>query len=134
MLHIYGHATLSATFDPALLLICLPFTLLTFNNLLATTWADRIADAQVGKFTLATQLPIPHLRRIYALTVLTAFALLLALHAHLIPPVVVYASLLALPLVIWGWRTYSRIDPPYPTSNAMVVMLLAQLAAWYIIG
>lgn len=134
LLHVYGHALFSDQIRLKVLLICLPFTLLTFNNLLATTWADKQADKLVGKRTLAAQLTIRHLRRLYAAVAIVAFVLLILLRGWIIPIPVVYASTLALPMVIWGWQTYTRIHNPYPSSNAMVVSLLAQMIAWYTIA
>ncbi|MBZ0277756.1 MAG: prenyltransferase [Anaerolineae bacterium] len=131
LLHIYGFSILSGQVTLQITLICIPFTLFTFNNLLATTWADRAADAQVGKYTLATRYSIPQLRRLYRVVALSAFALLLIFAGSVMPAPVAYAGFLALPVVIWGGRTYTRIHAPYPTSNAMVVILLAQMMAWY---
>lgn len=132
-LHLYGYAVLSEGITWQVVLMCVPFTLLTFNNLLATTWADKVADAQVGKYTLATQYTPKMLRGLYRVVAMSAFGLLLLLHDVLLPPLVVYASLLALPMVVWGWWTYTRIHNPYPTSNAMVVLLVAQMVAWYFV-
>ncbi len=131
LLHLYGYSVLSGGFDLRVGLIVLPFALLTFNNLLATTWADRRADAQVGKYTLATRLTVSQLRRLYAGVAVTAFVLLLLLAGTLLPLPVVLASLAALPLVLWGARTYTRSHNPYPSSNAMVVLLLAQMLGWF---
>lgn len=131
LLHLYGYAVLSERVSLQVTVICVPFTLLAFNNLLATTWADRKADAQVGKNTLATRLTIPQLRRLYAGAAIGAFAILPFLP---IPREIALGSLLALPMVVWGWRTYTRIHAPYPTSNAMVVLLLVQMIGWYING
>ena len=130
LLHVYGHSVLSGRIDLKVIAGCVPFMLLAFNNLLATTWADRDADAQVGKNTLATRWSISQLRTLYAGVAVIAFALLLLLRGWVLPPSVAYAGFLALPMVVWGWRTYTRIHNPYPTSNAMVVFLLAQMGAW----
>lgn len=131
LLHLYGHALLSDQISLEMILICLPFTLLTFNNLLATTWADKQADGHVGKRTLATQLTVRQLRWLYTAVAIAAFLVLILQSDWIAPISVVYTSLLALPMVIWGWRTYTRMHNPYPSSNAMVVFLLAQMMAWY---
>ena len=86
-------------------------------NLLATTWADNDADAQAGKYTLAAQCSVSQLRQLYTLVAIAAFFLLILLHGWLMPKSVVYTSFLSLPMVIWGWRTYTRIHNPYPTSQ-----------------
>ncbi len=131
LLHIYGYAVLSPQITIDIVLLCLPFTLLTFNNLLATTWADRSADASVGKYTLATKFSSARLRQLYIIVAATAFGMLAIFDSWIIPRIVTISSLLALPMVLWGWRTYTRIHNPYPTSNAMLVLLLAQMLAWY---
>ncbi|MEF8841455.1 MAG: hypothetical protein V5A62_07480 [Haloarculaceae archaeon] len=52
-----------------------------------------------------------------------------------LPPVVVWASLLALPFAAWGVATFTRDERPLPTVAAMAVMAVAQLAAWsYVAG
>lgn len=134
LLHGYGHATASGAFSPAVVAICLPFTLLTFNNLLATGWADREADAAVDKRTLATRLSAERLRQLYAVVAACAGLCLAGFTGWLVPVPVALASLLALPLVLRGWATFTRIHEPYPTSNAMVALLLLQMAAWYGLG
>lgn len=134
LLHGYGYATASGALAPALLGICLPFTLLVFVNLLATGWADREADAAVGKRTLATRWSPAALRRLHGLVGLCAFLLLLASAGWLVPWPVVLAGLLAAPVLIFGWLRFTRVHAPYATSNAMVVLLLAQAGAWYALG
>ncbi|MEE4383485.1 MAG: prenyltransferase [Pseudomonadales bacterium] len=134
LLHVFGHATASRVFEPALLLLCLPFTLLVFVNLLATGWADREADAAVGKRTLATRLSPVALRRLHGALGLSAYLLLLGTAGWLVPLPVVAAGLLSAPVLAYGWWCFTRVHAPYATSNAMVVMLLAQLGAWYAIG
>lgn len=134
VLHLYGFAIVSREVTLEVALITVPFTMLNFTNLLATTWADREADAQVGKNTLATFVPVPRLRALYTAVVIGAYALLLILALTVLPVEVALGSLLAIPLLIWGWFTYTRIHNPYPTSNAMVLLLLGQMVAWYIVG
>jgi len=129
-LHLYGHATLSTRLDIGVALACLPFTLLCFNNLLATTWADREADAAVGKRTLATRFSPPALRRLYTIVLMSA----LSLSALVCPPPVALGGLVASPFLGWGYATYARQHVPYPTSNAMLVFLLGQMAGWLWLG
>ncbi|NJL96166.1 MAG: prenyltransferase [Anaerolineae bacterium] len=133
-LPLYGYSAVTGRVDWEAALVCLPFTLLVFNNLLATTWADRHADAQVGKFTLATFVPVRRLRWLYLGVVALAFALLLSLPRMTLPPAVLWLSLPALPMLAWGAFTYTRQHTPYPTSNAMVLLLLGQMAGWWWAG
>jgi 1,4-dihydroxy-2-naphthoate octaprenyltransferase len=109
-----------------------PFTLLAFNNLLATTWADRRADAQVGKLTLAIRWSPGHLRALYLALAMASFILLSIYSITLLPPVVALSCVLVLPLVVWGSLDYTRRKSPHASVFAMVAMLLLQIAAWTI--
>jgi len=131
-LPLYGYAVQSGQIDWQIILISLPFGMLVFINLLATTWPDRQADAAVGKRTLATRWPTVHLRTLYLLAMVSAFVLLLAFTGWLIPMNVTVASFLALPVAIWGSLTYTRWRTPLPTVAAMVLMLLAQIVMWWL--
>ncbi|RMG82520.1 MAG: prenyltransferase, partial [Chloroflexi bacterium] len=97
------------------------------------TWADREADAIAGKYTLATRWPPRRLRGLYLLVALLAFGLVVLLAGKVLPPTVALLSVVAVPLVGWGWLVYTRRFTPAP-SNAMVVFLLAQMLGWYING
>jgi 1,4-dihydroxy-2-naphthoate octaprenyltransferase len=125
----YGAATQGA----ATLAVCAavaPFTLLVFANLLATQWPDRRADAAVGKYTLPTRWSPRQLRRLHRLSVAAAFLLLPLLVGRVLPPVVGWASLAALPFGLWGALTYTHDERPLPTVAAMVVLAVSQLLAW----
>lgn len=129
----YGAAALA----PPSLAVCyavVPFTLLVFCNLLATQWPDRHADAKVGKRTLPTRWSPRRLRRVYLLTALLAFASLVALTGSVLPPLVATAGFLALPFLLWGAATFTRDEWPFPTVAGMVVLAVAQLAAWVWVG
>ncbi|RME86290.1 MAG: prenyltransferase [Caldilineae bacterium] len=134
LLTLYGFSTAAGYVDFRVALAALPFTLLVFLNLLATTWADRRADAIVGKRTLATRWPPRRLRRLYLLVAGLSYALLLALPNVVLPSPVKSASLAALPFLFWGSLTYTRRRQPLPSVAAMAVMLLAQLVAWWYAG
>lgn len=131
-LPLYGFAVQSKTIDLNVMLACLPFGLLVFINLLATTWADRDADAQVGKRTLATLWPAQRLRLAFFVGGLLAFVLLAGLGGGVIPPLVARSSLLVIPLVIIGGWAYTRRHSPFPTAAAMVAMLNIQLVTWWL--
>ncbi|MGB7094700.1 MAG: hypothetical protein WBD62_08645 [Anaerolineales bacterium] len=49
---------------------------------------------------------------------------------HLYPQVVTLASLLVLPVLLWGFSAYTRQHSPFPTVAAMAIFLLIQIAAW----
>ncbi|MCA9907839.1 MAG: prenyltransferase [Anaerolineae bacterium] len=133
VLPLYGYVVQGGRLEPRIALAFLPFTLLAFNNLLATTWADRDADRIVGKYTLATRRTTRQLRRLYALVATGCFALVLFGLGNRLP-MAVQSTWLTLPLVFWGWRTYTRIDSPHPSVWAMVVAQLVQIAGWWLAG
>lgn len=130
-LPLYGYAVQTARIDMWVVAACLPFTLVVFINLLATTWADRQADAQVGKYTLAVRLPVRSLRLIYATAASLCFIALFFLMDYILPRIVAVGSFVALPLVVWGGLRYTRIRSPHPTVFAMITLLFIQMALWF---
>lgn len=134
LLLVYGYIVLSKRFDVWVILTCLPFTLLAFNNLLAVTWVDREADSKVGKRTLATRWPVGRLRILYGLVATASFSLLLLSSNWMTPVEVAIAGLAALPLAIWGLKTYTQNEISHASVYAMVMMMLVQTIVWFMIG
>ena len=134
LLPLYGYTVQTGHVDGWVMVACLPFMLLVFINLLATTWADREADSHAGKYTLATRLPLPALRLIYGAAALLCFMLLILLADQTFPRSVAISGFVALPLVVWGGLSYTRIHSPHPTVFAMIVFLLAQMLLWFWVG
>lgn len=134
VLPLYGYTVQTERIDGWVMVACLPFTLLVFINLLATTWADREADALAGKYTLATWLRVVSLRLIYSIAALLCFMLLILLSDQTFPQSVAIGSFVALPLVVWGGLRYTRIHSPHPTVFAMIAFLLAQMLLWFWVG
>ena len=134
VLSTYGYVTQTGHLDAEILLAWLPFTGLAFLNLLATTWADRRADAQVGKRTLATRWRAAHLRLLYAAVAVFSYGLLAAAGSIVLPCEVVVGGLLALPFTVWGAWRYTRTDMPHPSVYAMIVMLSAQMGGWLLVA
>jgi 1,4-dihydroxy-2-naphthoate octaprenyltransferase len=134
VLPLYGYTVQTGRIDGWVMVACLPFTLLVFINLLATTWADREADGHAGKCTLATRLPLPALRLIYGASALLCFMLLILLADQTLPQSVAISGFVALPLVVWGGLRYTRIHSPHPTVFAMIAFLLAQMLLWFWAG
>lgn len=130
LLPLYGFATQAAGIEPEAIAACLPFAGLVFNNLLATQWADRIADAAVGKFTLAVRLPGRRLRRLYLATLAVSAAGVAVSHGRLLPAVASWGAALVLPLSIWGSVHYTRRHDPFPSVAAMVAFLFVQWTGW----
>ncbi|MWG35476.1 prenyltransferase [Halomarina oriensis] len=128
----YGTAVLGGPVGFTLL-VCLPLALLVFANLLATQWPDRRADASVGKRTLVTRLPAPRLRALYVAVVVSAFGSLLLLTRGPLPTLVAGASLLVVPLSVWGAAGYTEREVPFPSVAAMVALVAVQLLAWSLV-
>lgn len=134
VLPVYGYIVSSRHFEFWVIVACLPFTLLAFNNLLAVTWPDSAADALVGKRTLATRWPIKRLRLLYGVVAILSFLLLLLLSDGILPIEVVVAGFTALPLTLWGTKTYTQNKISHAPVYAMVMMMLTQTLAWFTIG
>lgn len=134
LLPLYGYTVQTGRVDWQVIVGCLPFALLVFINLLATTWADREADFQVGKRTLATLLPIRQLWVLYGTAAVLSFAALPFLADRILPRSVALSSFAALPLVLWAGLHYTRIHSPHPTVFAMIALLLIQIVTWFLAG
>ena len=134
LLPLYGMSVLGAPTATGVLVV-LPFTLVVGCNLLATHWADRRADAAVGKQTLAVRWSARGIRRTYAILVVVAAALTAALWwAGAIPYAVAAAHLVAVPFLGWGWLTLARRESPFPPVVAMILLAVASTAAWWWVG
>jgi 1,4-dihydroxy-2-naphthoate octaprenyltransferase len=107
-----------------------PFTLLVFANLLATTWADRQADVIVGKYTLATFVPPGLLRAVYMITLVLSALIFMMLVGIAIPTATAWLAALTLPFMVWGAATYTRLTSPHPSVFLMIVYLIAQLIGY----
>jgi 1,4-dihydroxy-2-naphthoate octaprenyltransferase len=130
----FGYTTLSGVFNFWVVLACVPFTLLAFNNLLAVTWPDRKADAQAGKRTLATQWSPKRLRILYRIIAFMSYLLLVFFHRSIFPTEVIIASLIALPLTLMGMKTYMYTTISQGSVYAMVVMGVMQTLMWFAMG
>lgn len=130
LLPLYGFSTQSGAISGLAMVSFLPFTLLVFTNLLATTWADRQADAMVGKRTLATFVQSDKLRVVYAAALVGSLLVFVAVIEVAIPALIGLMALPILPLMLWGTFTYTRSESPQPSVLLMVAFLLAQLVGW----
>ena len=134
LLPIYGYSVQTGRIDATILSASLPFGMLAFLNLLATTWPDREADALVGKRTLATRWSSNQLRLLYWVAAAGYFAvIILFLRMAILPPLAAWSSFLVTPLVVWGGLTYTRRRSPFPSVAAMVLLLMIQTAAWWLL-
>lgn len=130
---VYAYSVQAGSVSWEIMLASLPFGMLVFNNLLATQWSDRAADAAVGKRTLATRWPVRRLRGTYLAAALTAYIILLLYKGSVFPSQVVWSSFLALPLVLWGGFDFTRKHSPFSSVAAMVLLLIIQTAVWWAI-
>ena len=130
LLPILGYAVVAGQLEWQIILLVLPFTLLAFLNLLATTWPDRAADRRVGKYTLAVRWSIRRLTRLYLFVSGLAILVLLSLYGWLLPELIWWLSLLILPPLFWAARTYTRQNSPFPTVFVMLFFLGIQIAGW----
>jgi 1,4-dihydroxy-2-naphthoate octaprenyltransferase len=115
ILPLFGYAAQTGRVSMLTALSFLPFTLLVFANLLATTWADRQADGVVGKYTLATFVPPGCLRALYIMTLLLSGMIFIMLIGDVIPVATAWLAALMLPFMIWGAATYTRLNSPHPS-------------------
>jgi 1,4-dihydroxy-2-naphthoate octaprenyltransferase len=134
LLPLYGFVTASGGFDIDVSLACLPVTLVAFTNLLAVTWPDRSSDEHVGKMTLATRWTPRRLRMTYKAAIIASFTSLFLLEGWILPTRIVHSSLLSLPLLTWGAKTYTSNKVSRATVYGMVVMMAFQTIAWFSLG
>jgi len=133
LLIVYGYVIQIGQIDWVVILLSVPFTLLVFINLLATTWADRKADHMVGKLTLATRCPVRYLRLLYVTVALLAVvAWIIFVDSALSPPWLLF-GVPTIPFLIWGTRRYTRIHSPHPTVFAMATLMFSQAIMWSIV-
>ena len=133
-LPLYAYTVQTGQIEIKVLIGCLPFALLVFDLVMATNFADRNADAKVGKLTLSSQLPPRYLRLIYWFALFTAYFAQIFMAGTFLPEIVVLSSLPALPLLVYAGTRYTRIHSPLPTVLAMLLLLPLQLVAWILTG
>ncbi len=133
-LPLFGFVQQAGIVDWRVLPAFLPYALLIFTTAMATTWPDRVADAQVGKRTLATWMPVRNLRIVYAVVSAISFILIPFLVGWALHLYVALVSVVALPAVIVATYQYTRIRNPHPTARASMMLIQAQTFAWLWIG
>jgi 1,4-dihydroxy-2-naphthoate octaprenyltransferase len=132
LLPVWGFSVQVGNVDWGVILLSLPFMLHVFINLLATTWADKQADQQVGKFTLATRWPVARLRGLYFLVVALAYFSLFFFQGWSLPGAVVLLTIALLPVTLWAGYAYTRRHSPFPSVLVMVLFLIIQLS-WQLV-
>ena len=104
-------------------LILTPIFLAVLVNLLGVHWADREADATVGKNTLVVRLS-SRVRMLHFTLTGLIYIFTIALF-HIIPWQVVMAILLTIPLAIWAYLSFERS----PTSSSFLMSAVMIFAA-----
>ena len=129
LLPLYGATVLEGA-SLTVVLAVLPFCLLVVPNLFATHWADRKADAAVGKRTLAVRWSRRRLQIVHAAFSAMFPVALLALWGWVLPPVVVLAGLPVVPISAVAVYRFTRQHSPAPSVIAMVTCAVLQGLAW----
>lgn len=132
VLPMYGTVIVTGSVSLWAVVAFLPFGSAVFVNLLATTWPDRVADAQVGKQTLATRWSTARLRRLYGVGLVALIMSTVMGFGTVLPPAVAAATLATLPVFGWAWSRYTSQESPTPTVVAMGCLAVGQTTAWWI--
>jgi 1,4-dihydroxy-2-naphthoate octaprenyltransferase len=131
VLPVYGTVVVTDSVSLWAVVAFLPFGTAVFVNLLATTWPDRVADAQVGKQTLATRWSKARLRRLYGVGLVALVISTVRGFETVLPLAVAAVTLTTLPIFGWGWSRYTTQESPAPTVAAMVCLAVGQAATWW---
>ncbi len=132
LIPLLGFATQRGAITPDAVLGLLPVFTITMANLLGVHWADRRADAAVGKRTLVVMLGkrALHLHRL--LTALTYASTWALAGAALLPPSVAVAITLTLPISLWATAAFTRRERDGSSSVAMAALMLAACVGWHL--
>jgi len=131
LIPLLGFATQRGTPTPEAVAGLLPVFTITLVNLLGVHWADRQADAAVGKGTLAVMLGA-RVRLVHHLLTALTYGLTWALAGVVLPPSVVLAVMLTLPISLWATITFTRRERDGASSAAMVALMVAACVGWWL--
>ncbi len=133
LMPLMGYAVQTGDIAPAAVAALLPMVAIVLANLLAVHWADREADAAVGKQSLVV-VAGGRARWLHHGLLAGAYLLVLALTGWLLPLAVTAAMALSLPLTLWAVASFGRQRSPVPGALAMGGALLAAAVGWVIHG
>lgn len=131
LIPLLGFATQRNTLTPEAVAGLLPVFTITLVNLLGVHWADRHADAAVGKRTLAVMLGA-NVRHVHRLLTALTYVLTWALAGAVLPPNVAFAIALTLPISLWATITFTRRTQDGASSAAMVALMIAACVGWWL--
>jgi 1,4-dihydroxy-2-naphthoate octaprenyltransferase len=115
----------------AAVLALLPMFLIVLANLLGVHWADREADAAVGKRSLVV-VAGRYVRPLHHLLMAAAYVLALVLTGPVLPLVVTLALLATLPVSLWVTISFACSRSTLPSALAMSLVLVATAVGWVI--
>ena len=112
-------------------LALLPIFTMVLVNLLGVHWADREADAAVGKRSLVV-IAGERARPLHHALIATSYLLVIALAGWVLPLPVVVALLSTAPVGLWAAWTFGRQSSPVPSAAAMVAAIIAAAVGWIV--
>ncbi len=101
--------------------------------ILGVHWADRHADAQVGKYTLAV-LYGANVRWWWWLSLALAYGLPVLLAGWIVPIEVLIACLTTLPVGLYTAARLTRTNSPAPGATTMVALMLAHIVGYALVA
>jgi 1,4-dihydroxy-2-naphthoate octaprenyltransferase len=107
----------------------LPVVAAALVCIIGVHWADRQADAQVGKFTLAV-IYGEKVRWWWWASLLLAYGLPVFFSPWLVPPTVALSVVITLPVGVYTAFRLTRTDSPVAGAATMVVLMLAHIAGY----
>ncbi len=131
MMPLIAYVAQAGSVTPLAFVRLIPAFLVVFVNLLGVHWADREADAEVGKRSLVVALG-PRTRTLHNIMLLAAYALMPALTGRIFPPLVTLAALATLPFGLFvAWRFWTR-PGPFLSSLIMMVWFAVLAVGWVV--
>jgi 1,4-dihydroxy-2-naphthoate octaprenyltransferase len=106
-----------------------PIFCIVLANLLAVHWADREADAAVGRRTVVV-VAGQRARPLYYSLVVLAYGLTLALTRTVVSASVAAATLATLPLAVWAVAAFGRRHSALSGAFLMAAFIVAQTIGW----
>lgn len=133
LMPLMGFTVQTGTPTLAALVNLTPIFSIVMVGLIGVHWADRLADAAVGKHSLVV-LVGERIRYVHYGFAILAYVLALVLAEDTMPFQVSMAILATLPVGIWAVATFGKDSSPTPSVFAMMGTIAAASVAWVIAG